>query len=636
VTEPPGRGYPRFTRFDFWICLILLAGTAGLYSNVRHFGFVNFDDPDYATAPQLREGFTADAVRWALTSTDNANWLPVTRLSHLLDYQLYGPQSGPAHVTSVAVHICACLLLYFFLVRAGLGRGGSAFAAVVFAWHPLHVESVAWVAERKDVICGFFWFLTLLLWVRYTEKPSCARYLAALLTFSLGLMSKPMIVTLPFVLLLVDFWPLRRAIGQRVLLEKAPFLALSAAGSTIAYLAQGRAGAVGQLETFRWALRVENSFLSYVVYLGKTLWPSNLAFWYPYPAAIPWWEAGACALAIAAVSAFAALRRRSRPWVITGWLWFVGTLIPVIGLVQVGSQARADRYMYVPMAGLLIAAAGEAGTLVSARPRIRRAAIGAGVAVCAALLAVSWRQIETWRDDRSFFTHAIKVTDGNYFAWNGLGVLDERTTGQSAQAYRDFDTARRIRPDFAPAWYNCGDMLMRTGELDGAQEDFEEALRLNPGYAQAHNNLGAVLGMKGRWKDAVEQLEKAVDLRPDLAEAWRNLGDALLKTGRFAQAAESLDRSLELNPNDAVAESMLGYALGHASGRIYDAIEHLRRAVAREPRLTIAHANLGRLLLQVPGGRTEAIGELQKALSLDPADSETRVLLSSLGTDQSR
>ncbi len=615
---------------DVCICLALIAGTLGLYEQVRRFSFVNFDDPDFATAPPLRNGFTADAVSWAITSGDSANWLPVTRLSHLLDYQLYGPQSGPAHVTSVAIHALACVLLFLFLRRATGSRTRSALVASVFAWHPMHVESVAWVAERKDVLCAFFWFLTMLLWVRYVEKPGRARYAAALLSFCLGLMAKPMIVTLPCVLLLIDAWPLRRPLSRRLMLEKLPFVLLSAAGSVVTYLVQGSAGAVAKLETFPAGLRLENIAVSYAAYLGKTLWPTHLAFWYPYPNSIPWWQAASCAAGLVAATIIAVRRFAPQPWLTVGWLWFVGSLVPVIGLVQVGSQARADRYMYLPMAGLLIAVVWEAADRTGRLASLQKWAMAA--AVCISLWPVTWRQIGTWKDDRTLFTHAVNVTDGNYVAYNNLGSLDEKIPGRDVQAYAEFDRARLIKPNFSPAWYNCGNLLMRAGRLDEAQHDFEEALRLNPGYGDAENNLGAVLGLQGRWKEAVSHLELATRLSPGTRDAWRNLGNALLKSGdtRFGKAVESLEMAVQFDPRDATAQSMLGFALARVPGRLPDAVEHLREAVRIDPGLTVAHSNLGRLLAQMPGGRDEAATELNKVLERDPGDSETRHLLQNL------
>ncbi len=347
-----------------------------MYFQVGAFDFVNYDDPDYVTNnPHVRGGITPDGLAWALTSGDDANWFPLTRISHMLDCQLFGLDSGRHHLTSVLLHALAVLLLFAFLHRATGARWPSAFVAFLFALHPLHVESVAWVSERKDVLCALFWFLALWAWVRFTLKPSRSRYLLAVAAFCLGLMSKPMIVTLPFVLLLLDFWPLRRGLRIR---EKLPFFALSAASAVVTVLVQKSSGAVETLSTVAPVLRLENAAVSYMVYLAKTFWPSALAVFYPYPANLPAWQPVLAALAILGISAAVWMSCRRHPYLAVGWLWYLGTLVPVIGLVQVGSQARADRYMYVPMVGLAIMLAWGAADVLRQRPAAKTGIASAG------------------------------------------------------------------------------------------------------------------------------------------------------------------------------------------------------------------------------------------------------------------
>ncbi|MBV8828360.1 MAG: glycosyltransferase family 39 protein, partial [Acidobacteriaceae bacterium] len=348
---------------NFWIYAALFVCTVALYAQVRNFDFINYDDPEYVTGnPHVRQGLTADGIRWAFTSTQAANWFPVTRLSHMLDVEFFRLDSGIHHVVNVVIHAAAALLLFAFLERATRARWPSAFVAFVFALHPLHVESVAWVAERKDVLSAFFWFLGLYAYIRYVERPRPLHYFAVLAAFCLGLLSKPMIITFPFVLLLFDFWPLQRLAAGRehrlkILYEKIPFALISIAAAITTYLVQGESRAVKTFSVFPLGLRIENALASYVWYAIKTFWPSGLAVFYPYPRAIPAWEAGLAGLLLAAVSAGVIVTRLKRPYAAVGWFWFLGTLVPVIGLVQVGAQARADRYMYVPMVGLLIALA---------------------------------------------------------------------------------------------------------------------------------------------------------------------------------------------------------------------------------------------------------------------------------------
>ena len=366
-------------------------------------------------------GITLEGLEWALTSQDAANWFPVTWISHMLDCQFFGLDSGWHHITNVLIHGLASLLLFAFLYRATGARWRSALVAFLFVVHPLHVESVAWVAERKDVLSAFFWFLTLWAYVRYTERPSSGRYLLVLLAFCFGLMAKPMIVTLPFVLLLLDFWPLRRlsfparAEGggkprmAAILWEKAPLLVLSLAVSVITYLAQNRSGAVKALSAFPIGLRFENAMISYVVYIVQMFWPVRLAVIYPYPRHIPTWQATLAALALAGASMIVVRLRRGCPYLATGWFWYLGTLVPVIGIVQVGAQAHADRYTYIPMVGLSIMVA-WGGAEVTRSSRLRPLAGGLMSLACLACAALAWLQVQHWRNSETLFRHALDVT----------------------------------------------------------------------------------------------------------------------------------------------------------------------------------------------------------------------------------
>ncbi|MBV9405513.1 MAG: glycosyltransferase family 39 protein, partial [Acidobacteriaceae bacterium] len=363
VPRHTGVSQARGSAVDLWICLVLAAATFAVYAQVRQFEFVNYDDPDYVTGNvHVQQGLTASAVQWAFSSRDAANWFPVTRLSHLVDVQLFGMDSGMHHLVNVAIHAATALLLFLFLNRATRARWPSAFVAFVFALHPLHVESVAWIAERKDVLSAFFCFLSLWLYVRYTEQPDWRRYVLVAAAFALGLMAKPTIVTLPFLLLLLDFWPLRRgSLRVRALLkEKIPFFAMAAASSTVTYAAQQSSRAIKTFSVFPLELRIENALVSYVVYGVKTFWPVKLAVFYPYPRNIPAWEAAVAGLMLIGITVGVLRAWRRYPFLAVGWLWYLGMLVPVIGIVQVGAQARADRYTYLPMTGLLIMVAWSA------------------------------------------------------------------------------------------------------------------------------------------------------------------------------------------------------------------------------------------------------------------------------------
>jgi tetratricopeptide (TPR) repeat protein len=605
-------------RSDFWICLALLLTSFAVYAPVRHFDFVNFDDPEYVRDnPHVRASLTPEGLAWTFTSGESANWFPVTRLSHLLDAQLFGMRAGPHHITSVLFHGLAALLLFAFLHRATGVRWPSAFVAFLFALHPLHVESVAWVAERKDVLCAFFWFLALLAYVRYTERPGVGRYLLVLLGFALGLMAKPMIVTLPFVLLLLDVWPLRRPPG---IWEKLPFFALSAAAAVVAYLVQRHSGAVEALAALPVGRRVENAVVSYVVYIAKMLWPTRLAVFYPYPIDIPLWQAALAAVALAGISILVLRSFRAYPYLAVGWLWYLGTLAPVIGLVQIGAQARADRYMYVPMVGLSIMLAWGAADWLRRVPRGRTAVAVLAAAACLSCAALARAQVQYWKNSESLFRHALAVSGGNYLAHNNLGIALEEIPGRLPEAIAHYESALRINPNCAEAHNNLGNAWAQLpGRLPEATAQYQAALRIRPAYLAAHLNLGTVLvRTPGRLPEAIAEYHAAVRLDPNNAEAHNDLGNALARLpGRLPEAVAEYRAALRADPNYAEAHYNLGNALAKFPGRLPEAIGEYRAVLRTKSGHAEAHYNLAVSLGEV--GRTpEAIGEYEAALRANP------------------
>jgi tetratricopeptide (TPR) repeat protein len=469
-----------------------------VYARVAQFSFVNFDDPDYVKMGSLG---------WAFTSTEAGNWFPVTRLSHMLDARLFGAQSGWHHLVSVAIHAAAAAMLFRFLARATGARGRSAFVAFVFALHPLHVESVAWIAERKDVLCAFFWFVAL-------DAHAAGRRRVALAAFVLGLMSKPMIVTLPFVLLLIDVWPLRRGLRVR---EKLPLFAVAAAGVVVTYWTQHAAGAVGPMR----ALAFQNALVSCATYIEKTFWPSGLAVFYPYPAELALWRILLAGAALATLTAWVLREFRSHPYLAVGWCWFLGTLAPVIGIVQVGQQARADRYVYVPMVGLLIMVAWGGAELLDRWPRAR---IGAAVAACGACAVLSWIQLGYWQDSGTLFSRALAVTGPSYLVVNNLGAHLMDHPARLDEAVEHLRTAVRLRPESGQAHANLGNALTRAGLVEEAAAELEKAVRITPNNAGAHNDLGVLLWRaQGNRAEAIAQFREALRIDPTYGPAQRNL-----------------------------------------------------------------------------------------------------------------
>jgi len=420
-------------RLDLLICGSLLLVTFAIYAQVFHFDFVNFDDPDYIIGnPHVRQGLTSQGLAWAFTSPGAANWFPLTWISHMLDCQLFGLDSGWHHLHNVLLHSLAAIFLCVFLTRATGSRWRSVLVAYIWALHPLHVESVAWVAERKDVLSAVFWFLTLWAYVWYSRRPGWGRYLAVALGLCLGLMAKPTVVTLPFVLLLLDYWPLAR-LGQRwrkAVLEKLPLLALSGIAAAITYRVQEHAGAVKVLPLHT---RLANATLSSTLYILKTFWPSRLAVFYPYPRHFAFLPLLAAGLLLAGITAAVIVLRRRAPYLVTGWGWFAITLIPVIGLVQVGGQARADRYMYIPMVGLLIMVVwGAAEVLEQLRATV--VAIPLAASACATCAVLTWIQVGYWRNSETLFRHALHVTQDNSVANHNLGNYLMTSPGRLSEA----------------------------------------------------------------------------------------------------------------------------------------------------------------------------------------------------------
>jgi protein O-mannosyl-transferase len=573
-----------------WVCVLLLAVTLA-YAGASRCDFVNLDDPYYVTANGVvQAGLTWGGVRWAFTTMMASNWHPLTWLSHMLDVQVFGLDPAGHHLTSVVLHLLNVLLVFVVFRRLTGKAWPSLLAAALFGLHPLRVESVAWVGERKDVLSLSFALLGLWAYARYAERPSAARMSLVALCLALGLMAKAMLVTFPCILLLLDWWPLRRMRppARRVLglvAEKLPLFALSAAAVVVGVVATGRNAALGGAETFPLGVRLQNAVAAYVAYLAKTVAPVDLAAFYPYPRSFVWWQTAVGLALLAAATACVVRMRKRRPYLLVGWLWFVGTLVPVIGLVQTGSQAMADRYTLLPHVGLFLAVAWGVRELAVRSRAHARLATGLAVAALALFAVLTHRQTEVWRDSRTLFEHALAVTDGNWLAHNNLGDALVKE-GRLAEAAAHFEESLRLLPAYPDAHYNLGVVRARMGQTDDAIVEYRAVLRLAPENVNARNNLGLLLLRSGAPGEAVEELTEVVRLRPDPG-ARANLALALGKAGRHEEAVEQLRLVLEAMPRFAEGHWLLAESLS-ALGRPAEAEEHFARARALKPDLARA------------------------------------------------
>ena len=652
--------------FLFGLALLVLTIWAFLPSVDND--FVTYDDPDYVTSqPMVQRGLNWETVVWAFTTTDASNWHPLTWLSHALDCQLFAANAAGHHLTSLLLHAVNTLLV-FLVLRALTGASWrSFFVAALFGVHPLRVESVAWVAERKDVLSTFFWMLTLLAYAAYArraegggQKPegrgqraevrpptsdlgplTSAAYWLALLFFALGLLSKPMLVTLPFVLLLLDYWPLRRVSGAgfqgsgpkfshpatritflQLVVEKLPFLLLSAAACVVTFLAQRQGGAVDA--TIPFERRTANAVISVLRYLGKLFWPTDLAVFYPYPLQWPIWAVALAVITVLGITLLALKFRTRGPFLIIGWLWFLGTLVPVIGLVQVGQQSMADRYTYIPSLGILVALVWGGYELVLRRMGLMRpmgVLAGGAIVVCALLTR---QQTTLWKNTEVLARHALAVTGENFAAYNLLGSallrrdrIDEaveqfrnavRLQAASADAHsnlavalqrqgrRDeaighYQLALKLRPRYPQAHYNFATALEAAGRLPEALENYSLVLRERPNFLDARFNLASVLLRLERYDEAIAQFQQVLQLSPDSPDALTNLGVAFDRKGRLDEALHCYQKVIELKPDDAKAFFNLGVAL-QRKGIIPDAVKCFEQAIRLQPDYAAAHTNL--------------------------------------------
>lgn len=582
-------------RQGIFFLLALAAATLLIYAQVRHFEFINYDDTEYVTENlTVRGGLTIDGIVWAFTTVHAGNWHPLTWLSHMLDVSLFGMDPGSHHIMNLIIHVLNTILVFVVFAKMTGAIPKSAFVAALFALHPLHVESVAWVSERKDLLSTFFWMLAIWAYARYASAPSLRRYLAVAAFFCFGLMSKPMAITLPFALLLLDYWPIQRfqwshfndrVNGHSVIFglirEKMPLLAISALSAVVTVYAQTSGGAVKDLDIFPLTVRVANAVVAYAAYIIKMIWPSDLAFLYPHPGMPQGWQVAGTFLMLAGITVFALARAGKQPYIIFGWFWFSGTLVPVIGLVQVGMQAMSDRYIYIPLIGLFIMVTwGMAEAARKWRFPIPALVMAAGI-----LLLVSggltWKQAGYWKNSEILFRRAIDVTDENFIAH-----------------------------------YNLANVLARRNDPNEAIFHYRQTLRIKPGFSDAHINLGNTFSLQGNDGDAVRHYRAALKLQPENVRLHVNLAIVLDKTGQPGEALDHYLEAIRLNPDDADTRYRAGNTL-FQTGKARDAEMQYREAIRIAPDFAEAHHNLGVTLFQ-QGDINGAILAFEGALTVRP------------------
>lgn len=597
--SPPGSS-------DLWIALVLTIVTLAVYAQVAGHQFISLDDDSYIRDNAIvARGFSLSGIVWAFTTFHAANWHPLTWLSHMVDCQLFGLNAGAHLFVNALIHTANTLLLFWFFRRVTGAIWCSAMVAALFALHPMHVESVAWAAERKDTLSAFFGLLTLLAYARYVKAQSWKNYAFVFILLGIGLMAKPMLVTWPFVLLLLDYWPLARikpdsADGVRsfaniwpLIREKLPLFALAVASMVVTCFAQAYGGTVRTFSDAPLSLRLSNAIVSYAKYFLATFWPVNLAVYYPFSTTgIPPWHVPAALLLLIALTIFALVNARSKPYLLVGWLWFLGTLVPVIGLMQVGGQTMADRYYYLPSIGLFIALVFGLANMATTR-RIGRLPLAiASVTVLLIFASLTAIQVARWRDSVTLFEHTLAVTPDNLIIEYGLGHA-LRQQGKQEEALNHFAAALRIKPDFFDALMGMGMLLSERGRAGDAVPFFDRALRVEPKSGKAHMELGLALVRQDRKDSALQEFRTAVRLAPQDADVRTNLGLMLARKGEMSEAMEQLNEAVRLNPNSAEAHNNLGLVL-LATGHAHESIPHFSTALRINPHLTVAQKNLRR------------------------------------------
>jgi tetratricopeptide (TPR) repeat protein len=645
------------------VYIILTVVTLAVYGQVSQFDFINYDDDVYITEnSHIKSGMTTDSLRWAFSTKYFGLWNPLVWISFMLDYQLFGLNAAGYHVINLILHILSTLMLFWLFHRMTQALWPSAFVAALFALHPLHVESVAWIAERKDVLSAFFWMLTLCLYVYYTEKPVLKRYLPVALTFVLALLSKPMVVTLPVMMILLDYWPLGRLQSRKAevqaqvigpatsaadkgkkidktkketcpekitshtdpitrekkiagiiplwqLREKAPFFILSAVFSVIAIYTPDNAS----FQVIPFETRITNAPVSFLTYLEKTFFPHDMAILYPVSTQIPVWQVLGASLLIVLVSAAVIVTVKRLPYLFVGWFWYAVTILPVIGIIQIGRHLEADRYHYLPSIGIAVALAWGMPALVKNGKIRKKILFPVGIMFLAFLAFLTWRQCTYWRGSIELWSHALEVTENNDYAHNNLGTALS-DTGKLEDAVEHYNKAIALSPDDADFSNNRGNAYARMGKYEPAIADLNKAISLNPEYMKAYVNRGNVYAGSGQYQLAMEDYNKAVRLKPDSADAYYNRGCTYSETGQYDEAIKDFTQTLSLDPGYVKAYTNRGAAYA-AVGRLLNAVDDYSEAIRLKPDNIPAYYNRAIVYLQ-QGKQQPGCDDAQKACDL--------------------
>ncbi|MCX5848921.1 MAG: tetratricopeptide repeat protein [Deltaproteobacteria bacterium] len=552
-------------KYIYIIIIMLTVAYLAAFGRIAGNNFINFDDPGYITENyNVQSGFNLQNIKWASAAVVAGNWHPLTMISHTLDWSLFKDNAGGHHLVSLLLHIGSVIFLFLFLNKTTNSLWPSAFAAALFALHPLRVESVAWASERKDVLSMFFGMASIYAYAFYAESSKLSHYFICLTLFIMALMSKPMLVTLPFLLLLLDYWPLERwqralsapaegrfKLAGRLVWEKTPFFILTIASSIITFWAQNKKGSVSSEEILPFVTRLANAIFSYMAYLGKTFWPVDLAVFYPYDFFLPLWKVLISGIILILITAAVLYYIKKLPFLFTGWLWYLGTLIPVIGLVQVGKQAMADRYTYLPSVGIAVMLSWSIPLLFPRKDIRKKILFPTAIAFLILLSFLTWHQCGYWKNDFELYSHTLRVTKNNYLAHRGLGVYFY-TEGKIEKAIYHYDKAIFITPDFVEAYDNRGNAYADLGQYQRAIEDYNQAIRLKPEDADAYNNRGTTYIELGQYQQAIEDYNKVIRLKPNYI-AYYNRGNGYSSLGQYQLAIEDYNQAIRLKPDYAEA-----------------------------------------------------------------------------------